>query len=455
MLYRKNIEDFISWKEKENTALLVKGARQVGKSFLIDSFIKTKFNNYIEIDFSKNMEALNYLLEIRNYDEFISRLSLITNIELKDKDDVIFFDEIQYYYEVRNNRISQEPLFKTKYVDLITLSKEIVNKNKFRIIFSGSLLGNTLFNNDLNPTGYLKTITMYPLDFEEFVLGYGINKSILDEVKNCFIKKEAVASSINELLLNKFKEYALVGGMPKAVEGYINDKSFNLTSSILENIIYWYKDDITKYTKKEDRLVVLEIFNILASEISMKNKKFIKSHLDVSNFKNLDLKDRFLWLSNAGIAIPVYNVTNPKYPLKISIDNKIVKLFSNDVGLLSHQIFKSDDLNKVLVDNKIDLGSIYENAACQLLVANNYTPFYHSTKKGGEIDFIIEKNMNIYPIEIKSGLPNKNGIYLHPALNNLIEKHPEINSAGVFGISNIKKENERIMMYPIYMISFL
>ena len=456
MLYRKNIIDFISWKEKESSALLVKGARQVGKTSLVEEFIKTSFNNYIEIDFTKNMEALNYLLEIKNYDDFISRLSLISNVELNNKEDVIFFDEIQYYYEIRNNRIERDPTFQTKYIDILTLAKEIVNKGKFRVIFSGSLLGTTIFNINLNPTGFLKTITMYPMDFEEFILGCGINSSIIDELKTSFITKQPLSESINNLLLQKFKEYVFIGGMPKAVDGYIKDKSLNLTSMALDSIINGYKDDIIKYTRKKDRLIILEMFNLLPSEISMKNKKFIKSHLDVPNFKNIDLKDRFLWLKNAGISIPIYNVNNPKYPLKISIDNKIIKLFSNDVGLLSHQLFSIEAIQKALVNSRdIDLGSLYENAVGQILLSHNHTPYFCSTKKGGEIDFLIEKDMNIIPIEVKSGNPNKHELYSHLALDNLLEKHKEIKESYVFGISNIKQENEKIMMYPIYMSNFI
>ena len=456
MLYRKKIVDFINWKEKEKTALLVKGARQVGKTRLIEEFIYNNFNKFIEIDFTKNTTALNFLLEIKNYDDFINRLSLISKTELNDENDVLFFDEIQYYYEVREKRIEKDQSFKENFIDLLTLSKEIVNKGKFRLIFSGSMLGVSVFNVNLNPSGYLKTITMYPMDFEEFIIANGIKDSIINDLKNCFINKIPVSNEINNLFLNKFKEYVLVGGMPKAVDGYVNDKTFELTSSALDNVNNWYKEDIVKYAKKEDRLIILEMYNLLASEITMKNKKFVKSHLDVPNFKNLDLKDRFLWLKNAGISIPVYNVNNPIYPLKISLDNKIVKLFFGDVGLLSHQLFENDVLRELVVNNDtLDLGALYENAVAELLNAHGYDSYFHSTKKGGEIDFIIEKNMKIYPIEIKSGETNKDGLYSHNALDKLLLAHDEIKEAWLFGINNVQKENDRIFMFPIYMIDFV
>lgn len=211
------------------------------------------------------------------------------------------------------------------------------------MILSGSLLGVSIFSVNLNPTGYLRKITMYPMDFEEFLLANNINQNVIDDVKKGFIDKKPISSSIHELFLDLFNKYIFIGGLPAAVQGYVDDKSIELTSNALDSIDDWYKGDIIKYANKEDRLIILEMYNLLASEITMKNRKFVKSHLDVPNFKNLNLKDRFLWLKNAGIAIPTYNVTNPVYPLKISEDSKIVKLFFSDVGLLTHHIFGKEE----------------------------------------------------------------------------------------------------------------
>lgn len=458
MLFRKRINDFIDWKNNENTALLVKGARQVGKTHLIEEFIKNEFDNFIEIDFTKDLNALDYLLEMKNYDDFINRLSLISNVELRNSNSVLFLDEIQYYYEIREKRIEADPSFKEKYVDIITLSKTIVNNGEFRLIMSGSMLGISVFNVNLNPTGYLKTLDMYPMDFEEFLLANNIKQELINETKQAFINKEAVSDSINELFIKKFREYVIIGGLPKAVEGYVNDKSLSLTESALDTVNNWYKEDIVKYAKKEDRLVILEMYNLLSSEITKKNRKFVKSHMDVPNFKNLDLSDRFLWLKGAAIAIPTYNITNPVYPLRISKDSKIVKLFMGDVGLLSHSLFDKTAKKRLLVndDPLVDLGAFYENAAAELLLAHGYDPYFFSNKKRGEVDFVIEKNMAVYPIEIKSGKPNKkNGYYEHSALDNILLVHKEIKESWIFGVNNVKKEKEGIYMFPIYMIDFV
>ena len=444
------------WKDNEKTALLVKGARQVGKSYLIREFVKS-FDNSIEIDFTKDSNALNLLLEIKSYDDFLNRLSIISKVKFGVGTNILFLDEIQYYYEVREKRIEDDPSFKKNYIDIITLSKEIAERGDFRLILSGSLLGVKLFNINHNPTGYLKTLTMYPMDFEEFLLANDISQGIIDEVRSAFENKQPISDSLNDILLSKFNEYLFVGGYPAAVQAYLNDKSLLLTASALDTIDNWYKEDIVKYTAKEDRLIILEMYNRLASEISKKNKKFVKSHLDVPNFKNLDLNDRYLWLNNAGIAIPTYNVTNPIYPLKASEDSKIVKVFMSDVGLLSHKIFDLEAKQKLIIDSSsVDLGSIAENVAAQLLLAHGYCPYFQSNKKRGEVDFIIEKNMTVIPIEIKSFVPDKKtGIFSHPALDNLLDAHKEIKDSWVFGISNVKKESDRIQMFPIYMIEFV
>ena len=451
------MNELTSWRKNEKCALLIEGARQVGKTKLIEEFIKG-FDNYIEIDFTKNSNALSLLLETNSYEDFINRLSIISPIRLNGLNDILFLDEIQYFYEMREKRIEADPLFAEKHIDIITLTKEMVNRGEFRVIISGSMLGVSVFNINLNPTGYLRKVTMYPMDFEEFLLAKGIKQELIDEVRRSFVERKEVDDSLNETLLKYYSEFLFVGGFPAAVQGYINDKSFDATNNALEAIDNWYRGDILKYAPKEDRLVISEMYDILPSEISMKNKKFVKSHLvDIPNYQNLDLKDRFLWLKKAGIALPIYNVTNPKYPLKISEDYKVVKLFMNDVGLLTHFIFDKEAKRTLLIEKgDVDLGAVYENAAAELLTAHGYNPYFHSTKKRGEIDFILEKNMTVLPVEIKSYAPDKKtGYFSHQALNMLLDAHSEIKESWIFGLNNVKKEGNNIYMFPAYMIEFV
>lgn len=456
MLQRKRMNDLLTWKEKESTALLVDGARQVGKTFLIEAFAEEAFPRYFKIDFTKDARALSLLLEVTNYEDFKDRLVLLNPIAREDGF-LLFLDEIQYYYEMREKRIQADPDFERKYVDILTLAKEIVSRAEFRLILSGSMLGVSLFRINLNPTGYVRPLTLFPLDFEEFLWADGFNAPMVERIHRAFLDKEPLDDALHTLLLSKFREYALVGGMPAAVEAYQRDKSFELVSSALDGVEVWYKDDIVKYAPKEDRLILLEMYRLLASEVSAKNKKFVKSHLDVPNFKNLDLKDRFLWLQSAGIAIPTYNVTNPVYPLRISEESKIMKLFFGDVGLLSHQLFDTEGLQSIRLGNEdVDLGAVYENAVAELLHAHGFEPRFHSNKKRGEVDFIIEKNQAIIPLEIKSGrAPRSSGIYAHAALDQLLSSHPEIHEAYVFGNGNIRKESEVLYSLPIYFVEFL
>ena len=299
MLYRKIMTALQEWKEKESTALLLDGARQVGKTYIIKEFIKT-FHNSIEIDFTKNSTALDYLLEIKNYEDFVNRLGLISPTKLNDGNDALFLDEIQYYYEMRERRIQADPLYASHNIDILTLTKEIAQRGGFRIIMSGSLLGVAVMNINLNPVGYCRKITMYPLDFEEFLLANGIGGYFIGQAKQAFIDRKPLSESIHRLFLDKFREYVLIGGFPASVQGYIDDKTLSESNKALSSIDAWYRADISKYADVRDRLIIQEMYSRLPSEINGKNRKFVKSHLDsLPNFKNLDLMDRFLcnpWL---------------------------------------------------------------------------------------------------------------------------------------------------------------
>lgn len=455
MLYRKASESFIDWKNDGATTLLVYGARQVGKTYLIREFSKVNFDNLIEINFASDSDALNLLLEVRNYDDFLEKLSLLTPMK-PGQNDVLFLDEIQIYYEQRAKMIEKDPEFEKNYVDILTLAKPIAEKGPFRFVLSGSMLGVTLFNVRLNPTGYVKELTMYPLDFEEFLLASGINSNVIDSLKDSFFNDKPVTPYLNKMLLNKFKEYVVVGGMPKPVDTFVRTKDYASVALSQDEVINWYRKDILKYAPIADRLIINEIYERMPSELYSKNRKFVKSHLEVPNARNLEIEDKVLWLYHAGIAIPTYNVQNPKSPLKITENYKIVKLFANDVGLLTNMLFPYEDKSKLLLDDSdIDLGALYENACAEILLSHHITPYFISLKKEGEVDFLFEKGFHVFPIEIKSGKGGEEFVYRHKALDRLLETHQEIKKSYVFGNTNVFHESERIANYPIYMIEFL
>jgi predicted AAA+ superfamily ATPase len=454
---RKIEEKLKDWKETRNQALLVKGARQIGKTYIIEHFIKKEFKSYKEVNFANNPLALEAFSTLKDYSDFKLKLALIFGDIDDSRDSVIFFDEIQLVYRHREELKINKPESLYATVDPITLIKEVVQKEKRRYIFSGSLLGINMEGILLNPIGYMDVFKMYPLDFTEFLWAKGISSTVIDNLKKCFINREKVDNSIHTKMLSLFHEYILVGGMPEAVNNYINNNNFPRVSNIQEQIIGFYHRDIVTYTNISERLAIQEVFDAIPSELSSKNKRFKKNKLDLKNAKNLDLSDRFLWLTKAGVALPTYNVTDVTYPLKLNEQRKTLKLFLNDVGMLS-SILLTDDTKKKLLNNEINVnyGAPFENVVAQELMCHGYSPLYYfNSKKMGEIDFVLENNENILPLEIKSGKSKENSTYDHKALDNVLIKHPNIKEALVFSEENTFSENKVITNLPIYLIEFL
>lgn len=441
-----------------DTALLVKGARQVGKTFSIEKFAYDNFNNVIEINFANNPEYIDSFVFLKNSDQLLIRLSAIAGDKLKKNETIIFFDEIQMLYQ-RKAELKKEGNIDPNTSDILTaLKKQVMNK-EYRFILSGSLLGANLNDILLNPTGYVDEVEMFPLDYEEYLWAKGVGQEAIDYVKNCFYKKETVDEQINTRFLDLFREYVLIGGMPESVNSFINNKNLFDVNLIQQQIINKYALDITTYVQDEDKkLRIKEIYKAIASELNSKNKRFVSSHVIDSRFlKSRTLTDEYLWLSNAGIVIPVYNVSEPIMPLVLSSSRKTLKLFANDTGLLTSMLV-STGVREKLLNNEltINYGAPYENISAQQLYAHGFNDklFYYNSKKHGEVDFVLEYNAEILPIEIKSGKENADRIYNRTALNNLIKMY-NYQSAFVFGETNIIKENEIIYQFPIYMISFL
>ena len=458
MLKRKIENYFNEWMKNRKTALLVKGARQVGKTYSINRFITNNFKHIIIIDFAKRTDLIDSFVQFKNYEQLIIRLSAIDGANLIPKETVIFFDEIQLVYKRREELIKKN-LLDSFSMDLLTAIKPLVIENNYRYIFSGSLLGVSINNVVLNPTGYLDVVTMFPLDFEEYLMAKNVGNNVIAYLKECFINKEKVDDEINKIMLDNFHEYVLIGGMPQAVTEFIKNKNLYHVEQTQLQIIDQYTLDITKYIDEEvKRLRIREIYRAIPSEINSKNKRFMASHILTRNELNrLNLIDEFLWLTNAGIAIPVFNVSEPVLPLQLTIERKTMKLFVNDIGLLDTMLVSSDIRNKLLnKEQEINYGAPFENVCAQELICHGFSEslYYYNSKKHGEIDFIIEYNGNVLPIEIKSGKPNEMSIYNHMALNNIIKIY-DIKEAYVFGETNYIRENDVIHQFPIYMISFI
>lgn len=412
------------------TALLIEGARQIGKTFSIRQFGK-KFKTYIEINFIEQPEAISLFKDLSNTKDLLARLSLFTKQKLIKRDTLIFFDEVQICPEV------------------ITYIKFLVDEGSYNYILSGSLLGIEI--NDLRsvPVGYLTIKRMFPLTFREFALNLGLNSSILENLETSFKEKKPVDDFIHKKMMELFRVYLVVGGMPAAVNRYIETNNLNEVIDIQNQIVNLYKKDITQYDKN-NKLAIAQIFELIAPQLNSQNKRFIikdiKSGVKFDRYEN-----SFLWLKDAGFALPVYNVETPKIPLKLSKSRRLFKLFMSDVGLLASEYSQGIQLKIISGDDKLNYGAIFENYIAQELTACEHDLYYYNNKKRGELDFLIEYDGEVLPIEVKSGKDYK----VHRALSNIMDCGEfNLNRALIFNNSNLKVEG-KLTYAPIYMAMFL
>lgn len=412
------------------TALLIEGARQIGKTFSIRQFGK-KFKTYIEINFIEQPEAISLFKDLSDTKDLLARLSLFTKQKLIKRDTLIFFDEVQICPEV------------------ITYIKFLVDEGSYNYILSGSLLGIEI--NDLRsvPVGYLTIKRMFPLTFREFALNLGLNSSILENLETAFKEKKPVDDFIHKKMMELFRVYLVVGGMPAAVNRYIETNNLNEVIDIQNQIVNLYKKDITQYDKN-NKLAIAQIFELIAPQLNSQNKRFIikdiKSGVKFDRYEN-----SFLWLKDAGVALPVYNVETPKIPLKLSKSRSLFKLFMSDVGLLASEYSQGIQLKIISGDDKLNYGAIFENYIAQELTACEHDLYYYNNKKRGELDFLIEYDGEVLPIEVKSGKDYK----VHRALSNIMDCGEfNLNRALIFNNSNLKVEG-KLTYAPIYMAMFL
>lgn len=412
------------------TALLIEGARQIGKTFSIRQFGK-KFKTYIEINFIEQPEAISLFKDLSNTKDLLARLSLFTKQKLIKRDTLIFFDEVQICPEV------------------ITYIKFLVDEGSYNYILSGSLLGIEI--NDLRsvPVGYLTIKRMFPLTFREFALNLGLNSSILENLETSFKEKKPVDDFIHKKMMELFRVYLVVGGMPAAVNRYIETNNLNEVIDIQNQIVNLYKKDINQYDKN-NKLAIAQIFELIAPQLNSQNKRFIikdiKSGVKFDRYEN-----NFLWLKDAGFALPVYNVETPKIPLKLSKSRSLFKLFMSDVGLLASEYSQGIQLKIISGDDKLNYGAIFENYIAQELTACEHDLYYYNNKKRGELDFLIEYDGEVLPIEVKSGKDYK----VHRALSNIMDCGEfNLNRALIFNNSNLKVEG-KLTYAPIYMAMFL
>ena len=432
MLIRKKEKEITEWIKNGKKALLVSGARQVGKTFLIRECLRKEQIEFVEFNLIEQPEIVGLLASAETVDDLILRLSLFTDKKLVKGKSIIFFDEVQEYKEI------------------VTKIKFFVEEGSFRYILSGSLLGVELTNLKSAPVGSLHTIKMYPLDFEEFLQVFNVQPKLIDSLRKSFEKKAPVDEIVNKKLLDIFNLYLLIGGMPSAVMRYVETSSLEEVYEEHIAIIEQYKQDFTKYEAQDKKFYLTQVYDLIPAELSEKNKRF--NFADIKQGLKFErAQDNFIWLQKAGVAFPVFNATEPKIPLLLSEKSNLFKLFLSDVGMLTTMYGRATKIKILNGDKDINNGALYENAVAQELYAHGYKPYYFNSKKQGELDFLIEYHGEILPIEVKSG----KGYTVHSALNNVLSNEDySIKQAFVFANCNVTI-NEKIVYYPIYFCMFL
>jgi hypothetical protein len=438
MLYRKftsQIENYLL--HQPNKILLVNGARQIGKSYLIRYVGQKLFRNYIEINLKEDKEGRRIFETVGNTNDFYLQLGAIAGTRLGEKrDTLIFLDEIQ------------------SYPHLMTMLKFLNQEGRYTYIASGSQLGIALAQTASVPIGSISIEEMYPLDFEEFLLAMDCSQKTIDNIREKFLAKESLNDSMHRYMLQQFKIYLLVGGMPEAINRFKENRNIAQVRKVQRDIHMLYKVDASQYDE-EKKLVIRKLYDLIPSNMENKKKRVVVNRIEntLGHKQFSDYAEEFEYLTNSGIALSVQAISNPKFPLLESESKNLLKLYLNDVGLLTYLLFDTN-INAVLQDeNSINLGSIYESVVAQELHAHGFTLHYYDNKQKGEVDFLIDdyEHLTVLPFEVKSGKDYK----VHSALDRFLET-PEYHIDRAYVLSNNQKvyEERHITYLPIYYCMF-
>jgi len=436
MLRRKVAKLLTIWKASAK-ALLIDGARQVGKTYILKKFAEENFGTCIYLNFIEHRNAVDVLAQATDTKDFLRRLSTFADRPYVKGDTVIFLDEIQELARV---------------CDIVTMSKFLVDEGSYRYIFSGSMLGVELTDAKSWPVGRLISETMFPLDFEEFLWANNVGQDLIDHVRKCFEAKKPVEDYLHDHFTRLFKYFLLVGGMPDAVNAFVETGDFNQVDVAHRSIRQFNRKDIAKYAKENEKLRIKQIFDILPEELNSRSKRFQLQDIEgLKRGHTVNLS--FAWLESAGVAIPVYNTTEPLIPLQINRERTTLKLFMEDVGLLTHEMLSPTMKAAILRgDFSINEGALCENFVAQVLKAHGFDKqFYFNSKKLGEVDFLVEHDSRVLPIEVKSG----NLYRRHSALDNLMNiPNYSLREAYIFCPDNVSND-DRYTYFPLYMAEFL
>lgn len=400
MLERDAYKTIEQWRRlKTRQGLLVTGARQVGKTTLIRRFGADHYRHVAEINFIETPQAVQTVSQATGTNDLLLRLSVLSGTQITPGQTLLFLDEIQACE------------------DMLTWLKFLSDAKGLDIIVSGSLLGVDVFNVRSIPVGFLQTMRMYPLNFKEFCVASGVPESALAAVSDALAANHAIPGFLHDRLMDAWYKYLLVGGMPDAVQSFIDTSDINAVRNTQRGIFETYEYDITKYVDAPvERRRIKTIYEMIPSQLNTENKRFKFSKLG-RNVRFAHMQTAFDWLANAGIALPTPRVQDPEYPLAAHDDLNAFKLYLNDVGLLTSRLMRSVDLEIINHRSTMNYGSIFENAAAQELFSHGFALHYYNRSRIGEVDFVIQHGMDsVSLVEIKSGKDYTR----HNAMNNLL-----------------------------------
>lgn len=440
MLYRKitsYLEDYL--KSDTESILILEGARQVGKSFSIREVGTRLYPNFVEINFVEDDEGRRLFKNIHNKEDFYLTLSMIAGNKLSNRDDtVVFLDEIQHYPQY------------------LTMLKFLREDGRFRYIASGSLLGITLQDTTSIPVGSIIRKEMFQLDFEEFLIANGFGAEAIDMLRQSYMNGHSLAEEHHNHVLDLFHRYLLVGGMPDVVNTYLDTHNIVRVRAVQESIRSLYADDASKYEKEQSKkLLIRRIYEMIPSQMENKKKRIVAQKIrGKEGDRFAQYQDEFEYLVSSGIALAVHAISNPHFPLSESLQKNLLKLYLNDVGLLTGLLYRNN-IRPILDDvRSINLGSVYESVVAQELRAHGHKLFYYDNRKQGEVDYMIDDHtaMSVHPIEVKSG----KDYTVHSALNNLL-KNPDYNIQAATVISNEREiyQKGKVTYMPVYFVMFM
>ncbi|MBQ7870417.1 MAG: ATP-binding protein [Prevotella sp.] len=439
MLYRKiarKIEDHLRSDSKR--VLVIDGARQIGKSYIIRWVGKQLFPNYIEINMEEDKLGDRIFAEAKTVKDFYLALSVIGGDRMKDKSStLVFIDEIQAYDH------------------LLTLLKFLRADDRFTYIASGSQLGVTLKNTPSVPIGSISIEHMYPLDFEEFLMANGVGETAIDSMRDCFMKEKPLTDSMHNKMMDFFRKYLLVGGLPAVVDSYLTERNIVEVRDIQEEIHSLYGVDASRYEEESNRkLKIRRIFDMVPSNLENRKKRVVIKDIENKSWKRAEnYNDEFEYLVSSGTTLEVKAISNPTYPLVKNSGKNLLKLYLNDVGILSG-IFYKNNIKAIMSDeSSVNLGAVYETVVAQELHAHGFRLYYYDNKKNGEVDYLIDDsdNLSVIPLEVKSG----KDYTVHSALDKFlsIDDYDVKRAYVLSNEQNVFKENG-ITYIPIYYVMF-